>query len=95
MSDLFNKGVDYRDGKLVVVNGEQPTGQSLEDFTTTLASDKANASYIKANVGTGGGANGSDSSSGRAATTWTRDQFNDASQAQRAQFFKDGGKLES
>lgn len=93
MSDLFTKGVEHRDGKLVVVKDGKLTGQSVEDFTGSLTGDKSYAAYVKANVGTGGGASGSGSSSGGAAKTWTRDQFENAQQVERAQFFKEGGKL--
>jgi len=57
MQKLFQDSVDVVDG---AVKPKDPT-RSLEDLTQSIVSDKANAKYIKANVGSGGNSQGSTS----------------------------------
>lgn len=62
MQKLFQDSVGVVDG---VVKPKDPT-QSLEDLKQSLVTDKANAKYIAANVGSGTGSAGSQSGSSTA-----------------------------
>ena len=56
MKTLFQQGIEVKDG--VVVSKDVTI--SIEEYEASLVSDKSNAPYIKANVGSGAGAAGSD-----------------------------------
>lgn len=67
MSTQFQGGVEVKEGKLIGKDG-----RSLEDFTGSLLNDEKYAGYVKANIGSGGGANGSDSAGGAGGKTLSR-----------------------
>lgn len=58
MQSQFSSMVEVKDGQVV----SKDVTRSLEEVKQSLVSDKANASYIKANVGSGAGSAGSKSS---------------------------------
>lgn len=52
--------LDYRDGNLVVVDGKGAlTGQSVNELMQSILTDPLNEAYVRADVGSGGEANGS------------------------------------
>jgi hypothetical protein len=55
MQSQFNSMVEVKDGVVV----SKDTTKTIEDLKQSLVSDKANANYIKANVGSGAGSAGS------------------------------------
>ena len=55
MQSLFSGAVEVKDGNLV----SKDSSKSLEDLKQSLVSDKANAKYIKATVGSGADSRGS------------------------------------
>ena len=58
MQSIFKDSVEVKDGVIV----SKDTTKTLQELTQSLVTDKANAKYIKADVGSGGGSTGSDGS---------------------------------
>ena len=56
MQSIFKDSVEVKDGVIV----SKDTTKTLQELTQSLVTDKANAKYIKAAVGSGGGSIGSD-----------------------------------
>lgn len=64
MQGQFSGLVEVKDGIVV----PKDTTKTMEELKQSLVSDKANASYIKANVGSGAGSAGSNGGDGSAST---------------------------
>ena len=64
MQSLFNNSVEVKDGVVV----SRDVTKSMEDLKQSLVTDKANAKYIRADVGSGTGSAGSNGGDGSANT---------------------------
>lgn len=83
MQSQFNGMVEVKDGLVV----PKDTTKTLEDLKQSLVTDKANAKYIRASVGSGAGSAGSESSGG-AASTGSNKAFKDKSMAEKVAYLE-------
>ena len=83
MQSLFNNSVEVKDGVVV----SKDATKSMEDLTQSLVSDKANAKYIRAEVGSGTGSVGSTGGDGSAGTGSNK-SFKDKTMAEKVAYLE-------
>lgn len=82
MQSLFSNAVEVKDGAVV----SKDVTKSMEDLKLSLVSDKANAKYIKANVGSGTGSAGSQDGGGSASSS--NKSFNQMSMSEKVAYME-------
>jgi hypothetical protein len=93
-SDFVNR-LDHRDGHVVVLNEQGAlSGMSVNELAQSMLNDPANKAYVRAEVGSGGSANGS-AGRGTAANQnqMTRADFDRMQPAEQGAFMSTGGAV--
>ena len=83
MQSLFNNSVEVKDGVVV----SKDATKTMEDLKQSLVSDKANAKYIRADVGSGTGSAGSKGGDG-SANTYKGKSMKDMSMAEKVDYLE-------
>ncbi len=83
MQSQFSSLVEVKDGQVV----SRDTTKTVDEVRQSLVSDKANARYIKASVGSGAGSAGSESSGGTAGTGVNK-SFKDKTMAEKVAYLE-------
>ena len=83
MQKLFQDSVEVKDGLVVPID----TTKSIEELRHSLVSDKANAKYIKADVGSGAGSAGSNGGDG-SANTFKGKKMSDMSMSEKVAYLE-------